>query len=55
MNDEYTPTTETVRDMYIAGEIEYGGGYTNDLEEAFNRWLRAHDTQVIEAAQGEPQ
>ena len=48
MNDDYTPTTEEVRDYFAHGQF-------SDLEERegvarFNRWLVEHDRQIAEKA-----
>jgi len=48
MSDDYTPTTEEVRDYFVHGQF-------SDVEERegvarFNRWLADHDRQVAEEA-----
>ena len=48
MSDDYTPTTEEVRDYFAHGQF-------SDMEERegvarFNRWLADHDRQVAEEA-----
>ena len=46
MSDDYTPTTEQVRENFIWGAVDRG--YTDDGIEgpAFDRWLAAHDAEV---------
>ena len=53
--DDYTPTTEDIRD-YIGGGGDIGGfgSLTTEQEAnrvaAFDRWLAAHDAEMLAAA-----
>ena len=42
MTDEYTPTTEEVRDRHGLG---WSGPYRDELLRHFDRWLAAHDAE----------
>jgi hypothetical protein len=44
MPDEYTPMTEQVRDGYDLSALRLRG--SRDGDEEFDRWLRAHDSEV---------
>lgn len=56
MHDDYTPTTDEVRDGYATDpESEYYDpigypAYARGLRRAFDRWLAAHDREVAERA-----
>lgn len=55
MSEQYTPTTEELRILYVSSEIECPGGATHDADDAranaeFDRYLAEHDRQVAERA-----
>jgi len=48
MDNDYTPTTEVVRDFYQFGRHENGDRQGQGSREAeFDRWLAAHDKQLL--------
>lgn len=48
MSDEYTPPTVLVRRLYVVAHPERGGPVSREEAEAeFDRWLAAHDREVI--------
>lgn len=57
MSDEYTPTTEDVRDAYTHGAALLPPYYSDGFQAAlagrraeFDRWLAAHDREVAARA-----
>jgi hypothetical protein len=50
MAEDYTPTTETVREVYAVWRYDEGVLGERDAADEFTRWLAAHDRQVAERA-----
>lgn len=50
MSDEYTPTTDEVQDYYVHGQFADPEMSEQEHVEAFNRWLAAHDAEVVREA-----
>ena len=49
--NNYTPTTEEVREDYALGRNEVvGAGWYDQHRAEFDRWLAAHDAEVLAAA-----
>lgn len=48
MAEDYTPTTETVREVYAVWRYDEGVLGERDAAAEFDAWLAAHDRQVAE-------
>jgi rubrerythrin len=46
MSDEYTPTTDVVRDAYVRGMRQAFIASSGEHVDEFDRWLAEHDTEV---------
>lgn len=52
MSEDYTPTTEVVREVFAWRDgYPYEGAVDPQLEARFNRWLEEHDAEISTAAQ----
>jgi len=49
MADEYTPTTDEIREQYVAGAMVTGFAYSrNEARSEFDRWLAGVKADLLE-------
>lgn len=49
MAEEYTPSEGDIRGRHAAGWLSRGWPETTEIDAEFDRWLAAHDAEVLRA------